>query len=159
MPLLAISGKNAMTVLQTAVETFLDQVWVRGDTSCIAEMVRDDVMVFGLEDTPLDGLSDYLSFHRMVRAQFKDISLNIRQTVENGDWIALMAQFCATDVQTGRAGRTCLQMMTCVQDGKIAQCHVLIDYISLFEQIGRLPERTLDLCLLDHRLEAVQRRA
>ena len=148
-----------MSVLQTALERFLDTVWVRGDIASIGEFLHADVVFSGLESAPLDGLADYLSFHRMVHAQLSNIAVRTLGAVEADGKIALLAEFSATDLQSGRRASTRLQMMMRYRDGLVVEGDVLVDYMTFFEQIGRLPERTLDLCLLEHRLEPVLRRA
>lgn len=148
-----------MSDLITALETFLDTVWVRGETDDIADLMHDDAVVCGLEDTPLDGMGDYLRFHRMVQSQFCDFRFDQIQTVEAGTWVAMLSTISLRDSASGVAAHTRIQMTVRFHDGKLAEIHILIDYLALFEQLGRLPDRTLDLCLLQQKVPPVPRRA
>ncbi|MFZ5961795.1 nuclear transport factor 2 family protein [Thalassococcus sp. BH17M4-6] len=138
-----------MAELTSFIDAFLTRVWVGNDVSDLDREYQANAALTGLEDMPLDGIDDFLRFHRMVQAQFRLLSYRTLASVENGDWVSTFGEFIAADRQTGQRGTARVHMILQVSRGQIVGGHVLLDYLGFFEQVGRLPARTLDRCLLD----------
>lgn len=144
---MAKEGKT-LADLRAVLGDFLNRVWTEGDESAIYEMMSDTVSVEGLEETRLESAASCAAFRRMMAAQFDDISVTLERSVTEGEWIAAYGFIRARERRSGRAIEGRLQMMYHIVDGIIIEGHNLVDFITVFQQAGALPERTLDMCLL-----------
>lgn len=134
-------------------QDFLKRVWEDGDADAIYEMFTGDTSVHGLEEMQQVGPEEFHAFHRMMTAQFRDIRHHLVQALEQGDWVALLCDITAVYRETETPVSTRTQIMIRVHEGKIVEAHNQIDLIPIFESIGRLPPRTVDLCLLGGKME------
>ncbi|TNF23065.1 MAG: hypothetical protein EP318_01615 [Rhodobacteraceae bacterium] len=134
-------------------QDFLRRVWEEGDSAAIYEMFTGETSVHGLEEMHQVGPEAFHSFHRMMTAQFRDIRHEVLQALEQGAWVALLCDITAVYRETGTPVATRTQIMMRIQQGRIVEAHNQIDLIPIFEAIGRLPPRTVDLCLLGGRME------
>lgn len=139
-------------------QDFLKRVWEDGDAAAIYEMFTGATSVHGLEEVQQVGPEEFHAFHRMMTAQFRDIRHHVVQALEQGEWVALLCDITAVYRETETPVSTRTQIMIRVQDSKIVEAHNQIDLIPIFESIGRLPPRTVDLCLLGGKME-LRRRA
>ncbi|SEO30346.1 SnoaL-like polyketide cyclase [Salinihabitans flavidus] len=142
--------EQALGVLQDKVETILKSFWCDGDTTSVERNYHPDAFVAGLEAEAFASLEDLIAFQRMLVAQLGERSLTIWQSVEDGHTIALQGEFTAVERRTGRPVRVAFQLMARIEEGLIVESHSLVDFLAAFEQLGRLPPRTLDLCLTDN---------
>lgn len=139
--------------LKTRLVEFMDRVWVRGDLAAVQELMAPGAVVNGLEATTLQGPEDFIRFHKMVARQFDNMSFRTLRAVQDGVWVAAMGEISGTEKRTGLRAVARVHYMVRYEDGLIAEVDNLVDFLGLFEQLGRLPQRTLDLCLTDQRLE------
>lgn len=140
------------------LETFLLRVWQHQDILAIPDFIAEDAVITGLEESDHIGWRQFQSFHRMLTSQFDDIRHDTELGFEHGEWVALKARITATFRETGQTVETSSMMMVRIAEGVIVEAHNQIDLIRIFERIGRLPERSLDLCLLGAKLN-IQRSA
>ncbi|KMK67945.1 ester cyclase [Puniceibacterium sp. IMCC21224] len=146
-----------MNRLEARVTAFMKRVWVLGDIDAAHEMMAADAVTSGLEAETLEGPSDYLRYHRMIARQFDNIAYRTLQAVENDNWVAIMGEMSGVEIRSGRRVCVRLHYMMRFEDDLITEISSLVDFLSLFEQVGRLPPRTLDLCLMEQRLEVQPR--
>ena len=85
---------------------------------------------------------------RCVCVQFE---IDIQQTVEEGEWVAIFATVGCVYRKTGNRCSTRLHAMARFREGKMVEGHNLLDTVDFFEQVGLLPHRTLDQLLLGQR--------
>lgn len=138
-------------------QEFLDRVWRHEDVSAIYEMFSGAASIQGLEEVDQIGPDEFRAFHRMMTAQFSDIRHTILLAVEDGPWLAILCDITAVYRKDGTKVATRSQIMMRHEGDKIVEAHNQLSLIPIFEAIGRLPPRTLDLCLLGTKLE-VQRK-
>lgn len=147
-----------MTELKKTLSVFLERVWGQSDLESLAEMIADDAKIGGLEEIDLDGPAAFAAFHRMIHAQFRDIRVIVENMVEEGDWIATRIMLKGVDRKSARAVNTQVHVMCKFVDGLLVEGYNLVDFLSLFQQTGLLPDRTLDVCLMGHRPSILQGR-
>lgn len=137
-----------MSGLKTLLKDFLRRVWAENDTSAIFELMAKDALIDGMEESGHGGAADFAAFHRMIAAQFKDMSVILDLVVEDGDWIAATAMISGAYRANGAPLAVRTQMIVRFERGLIAEGRNIIDFLTMFEQVGLLPERTLDFCLV-----------
>jgi len=144
-----------MSSLTAFLDRFLTRVWVEGDARAIPEMMAPDAAIHGLEEMGQEGAREFLRFHTMICRQFDRISIDPLQGLEQGDWVSQVMQVSATELRSGKRISFVAHVTCEVRGGKVTKGYNTVDFLSLFEQLGRLPPRTLDHCLLERRLELV----
>lgn len=132
---------------------FLKRVWEDEDSNAIYEVFTGATTVQGLEEVAQVGPEEFHAFQRMMTAQFSDIRHTILQTVEEGEWLSLLCDISAVYREGEMPVATRTQIMLRIVNGRIVEAHNQIDLVSIFESIGRLPPRTLDLCLVGAKLD------
>lgn len=91
----------------------------------------------------------------MVTRQFENIQIDEMLGLEQGDWIALVFRFRATDTVNGRNVSSRAHLMARFRGDRICEAMNFLDFLTLFEQSGRLPPRTRDMCLLGNVMRLV----
>lgn len=134
------------------LQAFYDRVWVNGaieeagryfDISAEASGLMPDLAV-GAEE-----------FHEFVAALLEILDckrITFEKSVEQGDWLAVMASFDATVRTTGQEITGSGMLMARIENGKIVEAFNCIDFLGLFEKIGLVPENALALCMTGQRL-------
>ena len=134
-----------------ALEVWFRRVWIEADPEAVSDLMSEQVSVHGLEESELSGADEFLLFQRIIVAQFSDIRVSILQAVEEGEWVAARLNISAVHKSSGRAISGRSHVMCRFVDGKLVEGHNLVDLVQLFEQLGLLPERTVDQLLLGQR--------
>lgn len=134
--------------LRAIIENFYAAIWEQRDTDAIARMLAEQATLRGLEAVDISGQRDFIEFHRMVHQQLDSLDIELCQTVEQGEWIACRLRIRANDRDTGRAIDATAQTMARIVNGRVIEGHNLIDFMTVFQNMGRLPGRSLDHCLL-----------
>lgn len=142
-------GKQRVSTNREFIERWFRRVWTEEDESAIFEMLAEDASMGGLEHTRLHGPKEVLMFHRLLRQQFTDFNFTMERSVEQEDRVAMSMTIECIEKATGEKITTFGQILCVIRDGKIAEGDNLVDFISMFEQTGRLPDRTLDYCLIN----------
>jgi len=82
-----------------------------------------------------------------LRSHLQGISITITHAVEQDDWLAARISFQSACAATGKPVSTTGHVMIRFEDGKMAESFNQFDYISLFEQLGQMPQDTVAACL------------
>jgi steroid delta-isomerase-like uncharacterized protein len=80
------------------VRRWFEEVWNKGRTDAIGEMLAEHSMVFGLGEA-LKGPSQCKPFHTAFRTAFPDISVVIEDVIAEGDMVA--ARWSCTGTHQG----------------------------------------------------------
>ncbi|SDK33565.1 SnoaL-like polyketide cyclase [Aliiruegeria lutimaris] len=141
-----------MTGKMELIQAFYDRVWVAGaveeaeaffDASAEASGLMPDLEIGGEE------------FHEFVAAlleQLKVTRVTLEKTVEEGEWISVMATFDATVLMTGQTISGSGMLVARIVDGRIVEAFNCLDFLGLFEKLGLVPENALALCMTGQRL-------
>ncbi|MFD0979920.1 ester cyclase [Tropicimonas aquimaris] len=132
------------------LQGFYDRVWVDGaideagrffDTSAEASGLMPDLAVGAVE------------FHEFVAAllEFLDVQrVTFEKTVEQGEWLAVMASFEANVLANGQTITGSGMLMARIVDDRIVEAFNCIDFLGLFEQLGLVPPDALALGMAGH---------
>ena len=137
--------------LRVVLEQFQRRIWMERDPAALDELLSADALVDGLDSEAAESARAFDAVRRMLLNQFDDIRVVIDRSIEEGEWIAATAAIHARHRKSGREVLTRTQMMVRIREGRVVEGHNLIDFLTAFEQIGLLPERTLDFCLMGRR--------
>jgi steroid delta-isomerase-like uncharacterized protein len=128
------------------IRRWFEEVWNKGRSEAIGEMLSEDALLHGLsdnEDKPLRGPAEFLPFHQTFRGAFPDINVVVEDTLAEGDMVvarctvqgrhsgdhlgvaATQAPVRFTGIGIGR-----------IRDGKIVEAWNNFDFLTMNRQIG-----------------------
>ena len=139
--------------LRLFIQEFYRIIWEEKDSDAIEKLLIEQAPLRGLEELYMAGQRDFVAFHRMVHAQLDELKVELTQIVEQDEWVACRLRIRARDRASGRPIDATAHTMARIVDGQVAEGYNLVDFMSIFQQMGRLPERVLDHCLLGGQLE------
>lgn len=134
------------------LRTWYDRVWEHEEIEAIDELLAPEPTISGLEEGMFSDAEAYKLFWRLVFRILMDIRPVIHRHVSDGEWIAANLTLNAKIRQTGAPISVQSHVMVRFVGGKIVEGNNLINYIDAFQQLGLMPPRTLDQCLLGRRL-------
>lgn len=140
-----------MTLLEE-LEILIRCIWEDADSSIIEQKFAPDARLYGLEEDEIVGPKEFAAFHRMLILQFADIRLNIFKGVEQGEWGAFSFYISARDRESAGRVSSMGYLMARIVDGRVVEGMNFLDFLTIFEQSGRLPPRTRDMCMVGNRL-------
>ncbi|MEK0163324.1 nuclear transport factor 2 family protein [Phaeobacter sp. JH20_02] len=127
-------------------------VWVGLDLDQIEPMFHPELEVNG----PLHGAiaiaADYREIVGTLHNLMEDLDLTLTHALDDGD-------YCAIRVHVRCYGRSSDdkldyygQLIVRMQDGQIREFLSNFDYMTMFEQLGQLPQDCLPICMTGERL-------
>jgi steroid delta-isomerase-like uncharacterized protein len=125
---------------------WFDEVWNKGRTDAITELLASDVVIHGLEDSKGQAIETYAAFedfHRQFRGAFPNIEVMIDDIVAEGDKVATRCSvaakhtgntlgFNATHNDVEFDGMT----FVIIKNGKIAEAWNNFDFMRMNKQLG-----------------------
>ena len=133
-------------------ETWFKRVWNDEDEKAIFEMFIPKGDAHGLVSKKVIGPDQFVVFHRLLLKQFSNVSVEIKQHIEDEEWIALRVVISAVAKATGDNVDMSGQIMLLVVDDKIQEAHNSLDFSAFFEQAGLLPTGVMERCLNGEKL-------
>ncbi|MEX0283618.1 MAG: ester cyclase [Paracoccaceae bacterium] len=127
-------------------KTWYRRVYAEEDLSAIDDMLEPRTDAKGLGGQPLLGPEDFKGFVQGMLALLSDIDISIDKSMEEGDWLASVITISARCRNTGKPITVPGQVMAKVEDGKITEAHNAVDFLSMFSQLGLLPEDAFATC-------------
>ena len=134
------------------LKEWYDRVWVHGDLEAIDQFFDPDTMAEGIIPEMQVGVDDFRDLVTAFRYHVGDIDVKLPKTVENGDWVAAMLHVHTSRADNGAPIEVTGQVMARFKDDKVVEAYNQFDFISLFEQLGQLPEDTLPICMTGQQL-------
>ncbi|MEM8797605.1 MAG: ester cyclase [Pseudomonadota bacterium] len=141
-----------------AAETWFRRVWSEESEAAIEELFVPDGHAKGLgtyqkaaEDKFADhlriGPQEFTEFHRAMLSLVGDVRVEVTTAIEDGDWIALLCVLKAKRRGTNESVQMTGTIFAKIIDGKIVDAYNHFDFMSLFAQLGHLPDQTFETCL------------
>ena len=127
---------------------WFDEVWNKGRSDAIEEMLAAEGIVHGLSDdegNPLKGAADFKPFHNTFRGAFPDIEVVVEDVIAEGDLVAARCSvrgkhrgdhlgIAASNAPVQFTGITIAR----VRDGKIVEAWNNFDFLKMNKQIGAI---------------------
>lgn len=135
------------------LKNWYEQVWEQGNVDMIDTFFGADTMAEGLIPEMQVGPDDFREFVSAFRYHLGDIRVELPKIIENGDWLSAILHVHTSRADNGAPIEVTGQTMVRVKDGKIVEAYNQFDLISLFEQLGQMPEDTLPVCMTGQRLD------
>lgn len=126
---------------------WLDEVWLGESEEAVARLMHPQASIYGLEEVDISGPQEFAAFFRLIIHQFSDFRYAVLREVCEGDWISGLYRLDCRRRSNGRKASVRCSFTARFENGLLVEGYNLIDYITLFEQVGLLPPRTLDTCL------------
>lgn len=136
-----------MSKNREVVETWFRRVWAEEDESAIDDMLVSETEARGLASKELTGPEGFKAFHRAFLANLCEFDIVIDRFIEDDDWASVLVTINAKCRESGKEICTTGNIYLQIVDGKLIQGDNHIDFISLLEQLGKLPEHTLENAL------------
>lgn len=142
-----------MNKLET-LELWYREIWQNGNLAVI-----DEVFAPGkIASLPLPGdmatREEFAEFLAAAQMLLTDITPVITQSVEQGDRLAAVVTVHAKRADNGQPVLAASHIMARFENGKIVEKHTLLDLMSLFEQLGQLPQDSVAICMTGQCLDA-----
>jgi hypothetical protein len=135
------------------LQQFYDRIWVAGAVEEIDRFFKREAEASGLmHELELTAVE----FHDFVAAlqEIMEVSqVTLEKTIEQGEWISAMGTFEATLRASGRAITGSGMLVARIVDDRIVEAFNCIDFLSLFEKAGLVPENALALGMAGHRFK------
>lgn len=135
------------------LKKWYDQVWVQGNVDAIDQFFASDTLAEGLIPEMQVGADDFREFVTAFRYHLGDIRVDLPIVIENGDWASAIVHVHTSRADNGAPIEVTGQVMVRVKNSKIVEAYNQFDLISLFEQLGQMPEDTLPVCMTGQQLE------
>jgi len=131
---------------KTILRRWFDEVWNKGRTEAIGELMAKDVVIHGLEDSNGQAIENYAGFedfHRRFRGAFPNMSITIDDIVAEGNRVATRCSvaakhtgntlgFDATHSDVEFDGMT----IVIIRDGMIVEAWNNFDFMRMNKQLG-----------------------
>lgn len=141
-----------MTSKAEMLQRWYDEVWVRGNLNAIEEFYVPNIVASGIVPEMQVGLDDFRDLVAAFRAHVGEIDVKLPITTEQDDWLSAFLHVHTTRADNGAPIEVTGQVMVRFEDDKIVEAYNQFDFISLFEQLGQLPEDTIPICMTGQQL-------
>ena len=134
------------------IRRWFEEVWDKGRTEAIDEMLTPDAIVHGLGPGPLIGPEGFKPFHSAFRRAFSDITVHVDDVIGEGDMVAVRWTCAGTHdgdglgfPATGRTARFSGMTFVRARDGKLIAGWNAFDQLDMLQQLGAAPAPPLVL--------------
>ena len=135
------------------LKEWYDQVWVHGDLDAIDKFFDPSAMAEGIIPEMQVGPDDFrelvMAFHHHVG----EIKVTLPKTIEDDEWVSAILHVHTSRADNGAPIEVTGQVMARFSGDKLVEAYNQFDFISLFEQLGQLPEDSLPICMTGQKLE------
>jgi len=137
---------------RTIVDTWFQRVWNEGDISAIDEIFVADTKARGLGDETLNGPEVFKVFHKSLNGILRDIQVHIDRSISQDDWISARCIMTGKCPRSGKKIEITGNLYARINGGKIAEGYNEFNFMSLYEQLGFIPEKSFEKCLAGNSL-------
>ena len=124
------------------VERWFEEVWNKGRSEAIDEMMAADAVAHGL-GPDLRGPAEFKNFHSSFRAAFPDVRVEVDEMIAEGDRVSFRLTARGTHLGDGlgfpatkRPARFVVMGSARIADGKIVEGWNVIDQLGMLTQLG-----------------------
>ncbi|SFB74973.1 ester cyclase [Tropicimonas isoalkanivorans] len=133
------------------LQQFYDRIWVAGAVGEIDRFFNTQVEASGLMHELELTAVEFHDFAVALQEIMEVSQVTLEKTIEQGEWVSAMGTFEATLRASGRTITGSGMLMARIVDDRIVEAFNCVDFLSLFEKSGLLPENALALGMAGHR--------
>lgn len=134
--------------MEQALTDWFQRVWVEGDLDAVDEYFSSDTTAAGMMSGFEVGAEDMKAMVPAILAMIRNPTVSMEKTVETGECLWALLNINAQCAETLKPVSVNGQvMMRMGPDGKIVEAYNHFDFISFFEQVGKMPQDTMALCM------------
>lgn len=131
---------------------WFNTLWEQADIEAIKDLSRSDIIIQG-QITALSGSRhDYGDMVMALNGLLDNITFEYESPVEAGDAVAAKLLVSAQSATTLQDVHFSGHFIARIKEGKVAEVSASMDHMTMFEQLGQLPEDALAICLTGERL-------
>ena len=134
------------------LETWFQRFWCDEDMSAVDDMMKVDIGIRGLTGEPRIGADGFRAFAEAMLKLVSFDRISIDHFMEAGDWAQILATFHAVSRADGARLTFTAQILGKIEDDKITDAYNHPDFIALYQQLGLMPEDTMERCLSGQKL-------
>ena len=135
---------------EAVMREWFDQVWNRLDESAIDRLLAPDAVVHGLGPVSLHGAAAFKPFYHQLKNALGGIRVDIERAVVQGDTCAVYCHVVARHAgdslgapATNRPVEFYGMTMARIKDGKLVEGWNAFDFLTMYQQIGWVPNPVL----------------
>ena len=131
---------------KTLTYRWFEEVWNKGNSDAIGELVTDDLVIHGLTDAdgnPIANLDSFRSFHQQFRGAFPNINVVVEDAIAEGDKVVARCSvqgkhtgdslgLAATNADVDFSGVAIVR----IYNGKIVEAWNNFDFMRMNKQLG-----------------------
>ncbi len=140
---------------EQVIREWFRRFWDEQDMSAVEDLAQPDARASGMAHAHAINPDEIVAFAQMMFGHIGNLKTTFHQFVDQGEWCAFHFTINATHLETGNPVSLDAQTMTHIVDGRIKTGINHVDYISFFQQIGLMPEQTLENCFAGCRYQQV----
>ncbi len=129
------------------LKTYYDEVWQKGNVAALHSLLAPDARTRGiLGDEPFDA-NELGELVTMTRALIGPVTVNFPIVIEQDDWLSVLVEIKSHALHNGDPIHVFNQMLVRFDGERMAEVSSNLDALSLFEQLGLLPENAMVMML------------
>lgn len=129
------------------LQTYFDEIWTRGHLESLEKVLAPDARTRGIMgDVPFDA-EELAELVTTVRARLGRISVTFPVVIEQDDWLSTLVEISSHCAHNGTPVRVFNQFMARFDQDRMVEIYSAADSMSLFEQLGLLPENAMAVML------------
>lgn len=128
-------------------EAFYDQVWVKGNLDAVDMFLSPEVESEGLMTDIKANALDVKEMVRAARELMVQIECVVEEAVDADPWYWGLITIKGRCAKTMKPLDITGQVMSRMENGKLAEVHNTFDFIGFFEKLGALPENAAGLLM------------
>ncbi|MEO1306450.1 MAG: nuclear transport factor 2 family protein [Pseudomonadota bacterium] len=129
------------------------RVLIEENIAYISEAFDEDIVVHDFYSGATTGAKEMIVLAQALMAQIIYDDIQLVRGVQTGDWCAVVVRVLGRGRTSDRPVDVLGTVTVRLQGSQICEAYHHLDIVSMFEQLGLLPEDTTVQCLAGYRLE------
>jgi len=134
------------------LQAYFDEVWVKGNLDALPTLLAPEARTRGIMgDVPFDP-AELEELVTMVRSLMSPITITLPRVIEQGDWLCALVEIKSQASHNDDPVHVFSQIMVRFDQDRMVEIYSGVDSLSLFEQLGLLPDNAMAVMLGGTRL-------
>jgi len=134
------------------LQGWYDEVWIKGDTDAIPRFLAPNARSRGIMGDMPFSIAELTELVTMVRELLGPIEITLPITMEQDDWLSALVEIKSCAADTGDPVHVFGQVIARFDGPKMVEIYTGTDSLTLFEQLGLLPDDAMAIMLSGTRL-------